>query len=160
MQIRVNPWFKDFALDIDRGPLTWRQRLSAHPTGGRFAAASTTANVDLIFPPSIRLTRAWISLITVFAGGSVSAATLSIGTTGSPATYLGATNVFTGATAGGAVTLAAGAGLGNFLGGNATPQAQGTVRIQLLTTTANANTLTTGDVDIFLELFANSIRIT
>jgi hypothetical protein len=125
-----------------------------------FNVAATTANFDMLVPGGVRITRAFMSLVTVFAGGSISAATLSVGSTGSPATYLGATNVFTGATAGGAATIAAGAGLGNFVGGNATPTAVGTIRVQLLTTTDNASSLATGKADLFLALESNSVRTT
>jgi len=120
--------------------------------------AATTGNIDLAVPGGLLVEAVHMSLITAFSGGSVSAATLSVGTTGSPATYLAATNVFTGATAGGAVTIGSGAGLGNYAGGNSTPTAVGTIRIQLITTTANLSALTAGAADIFLRLRATTVR--
>ena len=155
--IRTSPVRSAFVTWPTDEPGFWfRRRFSIKD----FNVAATTANFDMLVPGGVRITRAFISLITVFAGGSISAATLSLGTTGSPATYLAATNVFTGASASGAVTIASGAGLGNFVGGNATPTAVGTIRAQLLTTTDNASNLATGKVDVFLLLEANSVRTT
>lgn len=161
LQARINPrfFFPDF--DTDRESRVWRKRLKMSAGGvGDFNTAATTANLDMFFPGGFIIERAYLSLIVPFSGGSVSAATLSIGSTGTPTTYLAATNVFTGATASGNVTVAAGAGLGNPLGGVATPTAVSTVRFQLITTTANANTLTAGTADVYLVLRALSLRTT
>lgn len=145
----------DLPLEADANSIVFRKRVT-YPD---FAAAATTGNLDLSgFPGGLVLERCYMSLITAFSGGAVSACTLSAGTTSSAATYLGATNVFTGATAGGAVTVAAGAGLGSFLGANATPTAKGTIRIQCLTTSANTNVLTAGKADLYFVLRAFSVR--
>ena len=155
LAVKVSPPSLAPVVVMNEGAKVIRRRFSYKD----FQAASTTSNDDsIVLPGGCRIVKVWISLITAFSGGSVSACTLSLGTTGSAATYLGATNVFTGATAGGAVTIGAGAGLGNFAGGNATPNALGTVRAQILTTTANASALTAGKVDVFIEVMAVDTR--
>jgi hypothetical protein len=157
LAIRVSPPQINPIAIMNDGVKVIRRRFSYKD----FNAASTTSNNDtIILPGGCRITKVWIGLITAFSGGSVSAATLSIGTTSSATTYLGATNVFTGATAGGAITMGAGAGLGNFAGGNGTPNALGTVRCQVVTTTDNAVNLSAGKVDVFIEVVAVDTRTT
>jgi hypothetical protein len=159
--LRVNPKFQFVDWDTDKESRVFRKRVKMSVGGvGDFNVAATTANLDLLVPGGMIIERAYLSLITAFSGGSVSAATLSIGTTGSPATYLGATNVFTGATASGNVTVAAGAGLNGAVSGASTPTAVGTIRVQMLTTTANANALVAGAADIYLVLRALSFKTT
>jgi hypothetical protein len=126
-----------------------------------FNTAATTANNDtLVLPGGVVINRVVMSLIKVFSGGSVSAATISVGTTSSATAYMAATNVFTGASASGAVTNGGGGSLNNFAGGNATPNALGTVRVQCVTTSDNASNLTAGSFDLFLELSAFDTRTT
>jgi hypothetical protein len=158
LAIRVNPRFYDVSggLNTDGESKIWRRRY----TFKDFNAATTTTNFDLQFPGGVIIERGYISLITVFSGGAAATATFSLGTTGSPATYLAATNVFTGATAAGNVTVATAAGLNNPLAGVATPTAVGTVRAQLITTVGNTNVLTQGVVDVYLTLRALSFKTT
>lgn len=157
LAIKVNPRIHEFTLDANGAAKIFRRRFKYSD----FSAAATTGNNDtIIFPGGVRIASAWMSLITAFSGGSVGSCTISMGTTGSAATYLGATNVFTGATAGGAVTIAAGAGLGAFAGANATPNALGTVRVACVTSVANTSALTAGVIDVFLTLQAVDTRTT
>jgi hypothetical protein len=154
LAIRVNPKFQEFALDPDGESKIWRRRV----TWRDFQAAALTSDLDVLFPGLVVVEGIYISLITAFAGGAVASATFMAGTTGTPNTYLAATNVFTGATVLGNVTVGAGAGLGNPLSGVATPGAVGTVRFRVTTTTANAAALTAGVLDVFMALRAVSFR--
>lgn len=123
--------------------------------------AATTGNIDLTgFPGALTILGAWIVFTQNWTGGAISAVTMSIGTTGSPAAYVAATSVFSGATPvttpvaiPGVSTLAPGTFLAT------PPQALGTVRVQLLTTTANVNALTAGRADIYLRLLAVSVNV-
>lgn len=142
---------------IDQGSLYFRKRVYFND----FSAAATTVNLDVQqpdpwtrFPAGLEIEGAGISLVTNFTGGAVSAATLSVGTTGSATAYVAATDVFTGA-----YKTIKGATLVPFtmLAGTGAP-AVSTVRVQLVTTTANANALTAGKADIYLKLRAVSIR--
>lgn len=155
LAFRVNPKYQDFSVDQDGTSKIWRMRLQWK----NFQAAATTSDLDIPFPGNLVIERMYLSLITAFSGGAVSAATLMAGTTGTPNTYLAATNVFTGATGGGNITVAAGAGLGVPLSGAGTPTAVGTVRFRVTTTSANAAALIAGVADVFLKLQAFSFRI-
>lgn len=157
--VMVNPKTYGDNLFTDQGSLYFRKRVYFND----FSAAATTVNADVQFPnpwthfPSgIEIEGAGLSLVTNFTGGGVTAATLSIGTTGAPTLYLVATDVFTGA-----YKTMTGAFIApfTFLAGAGAP-AQSTVRLQLVTTTANANLLTAGKADIYLKLRAVSIRTT
>lgn len=162
--LKVQPKNSGDDFPTDANARVFRVRLKYN----MFSTAATTANLDTLtlptpniwtsFPGGLIVEDVRIGLITVFAGGSISACTLSVGTTGSATAYLGATNVFTGATAAGNVTPGAGASLNAMLSGNATPNGVGTVRVQLVTTTANANALTSGVVDLYMRLRAISTR--
>jgi hypothetical protein len=156
LAVRVNPKFYNDALDPDQGTKTWRRRLYWKD----FQAAALTSDLDVVFPGLLVVERVYFGLITAFAGGAVASATLMAGTTGTPNTYVAATNVFTGATVLGNVTVGAGAGLGLPLSGVATPTASGTIRFRVTTTTANAAALTAGAVDVFVVLSAKSFRTT
>lgn len=152
-KIVVSPKRRGDVLDQDSNAIMFWRRLNYKD----FAAASTTGNLDLTgFPGGLVIEGAFLYLVTVFAGGSVSAATLSVGTTGSVADYVAATNVFTGATAPATLvgkTLVP----GTFLN-MTTPTSAGTIRVQLLTTTANTNALLSGKADLYVRLRAASIR--
>jgi hypothetical protein len=114
--------------------------------------ASTTVNFDIAgFPAGTLILGAFIRNITNWTGGAISAATLSLGTTASPAAYVAAVTVFA-ASAGKTLpgtTLVP----GTFVNA-ATPLVGGTVRAQLLLTTANGNALLTGSADIFINVAA------
>lgn len=100
----------------------------------------------------------YLDLVTEFAGGSISAATLEVGRAGDPNGYLLATNVFTGAGTGYKRPANTGIGADLFL-------LDGTVEVPLWphvvmadenlvcilrTTTANVNALTAGRVKIYV----------
>ena len=113
--------------------------------------AGTTANLDLTgFPGGSELIGCFFWLVSNFAGGAISACTLSVGSTGTADAYLSATTVITGATKAIGAHTAFTTGL--FLGGIATPNAVSTVRVQLLLTSANATALTSGSGDLHLVI--------
>lgn len=120
-----------------------------------FAAAAATGNKDISgFPGGLVIEGAWAWLITNFTGGGAGSATLSIGTTGSPALYVAATSVFSGARkALVGLTLVP----GTFLNPT-TPTDSATVRFQLIAN-VNTNLLTAGAVDVYLRLRAVSLRV-
>ena len=156
--VLINPKWQGDALQHDAGSLYFRKRIQFTD----FSAAATTVNLDTqagqgvwtLFPEGLEIEGAGISLVTNFTGGAVSAATLSIGTTGSVAAYVAATSVFSGA-----YKKVIGVALVpfTFLEGTGAP-AVSTVRVQLITTTANANALTAGKADIYLKLRAVSVK--
>lgn len=155
----VNPKTFGDSLIMDQGSLYFRKRISYRD----FSAAATTVNLDVQqpdpwtrFPAGIEIEGAGISLVENFTGGAVSAATLSVGTTSSATAYVAATSVFSGA-----YKTIVGAAIVPFtmLVGTGSP-AVATVRVQLVTTTANANALTAGKADIYLKLRAVSVRTT
>ena len=152
-KIIVSPKRRGDALDQDSHAIYFWRRLNYQD----FAAAATTGNLDLTgFPGGLVVEGAFLYLVSVFAGGSVSAATLSVGTTSDAEKYVAATNVFTGATAPAAIlgkTLVPGVFLNT-----TTPTGAGTIRVQMLTTTANTNALTSGKADLYVRLRAASIR--
>jgi|SRR5215475_6610428 len=123
------------------------------------ATAGLTANKDFTgFPGGLMIRGAFVVFTQNWTGGSVATSTLSVGTTASPAAYVAATTVFSGATP--ITTPVVNPGLtqvpGVFL---ATPPiSQGTVRVQLVTTVGNVNTLTAGRADIYLILAAVAIN--
>lgn len=145
---------------VDGGSIYVRKRVNFQD----FSAAATTVNLDAqaaqaiwtAFPAGLEIEGAGISLVTNFLGGAVGTATLSIGTTGAPAAYLAATNVFSGAykTIPGVTQVPF-----TRLEGTGSP-AVATVRVQLIVTGANANVLTQGKADIYLKLRGLSIKTT
>jgi hypothetical protein len=122
--------------------------------------AGLTGNLDLTgFPGGLMIRGAFVIFTQNWTGGSVATATISVGTVASPAAFVAATTVFSGATP--ITTPVVNAGLtqvpGVFL---ATPPiGQGTVRVQLITTVGNINTLTAGRADIYLMLSAVNINV-
>lgn len=157
--LMVSPAYQGNSLFSDQGSLYFRKRVSFQD----FSAAATTVNLDVQqpdpwtrFPAGLEIEGAGIALVTNFTGGAVSAATLSIGTTGAATAYVAATSVLTGA-----FKTIVGATLVPFtrLEGTGAP-AVSTVRVQLVTTSANANALTAGKADIFLKLRAVSLKTT
>jgi len=152
--------------EIDGPSLYFRKRVYFTD----FSKAATTADLDtqavsgqttgfpwVAFPAGLEIEGAGFYTVTLFSGGAVSAATLSVGTTGSATAYVAATNVFTGAT----VFACVGAAIVpfTFLHGTGVP-AKSTVRVELVTTTANTSVLTAGKADIYLKLRAVSLRTT
>lgn len=153
--IRVDPRQTWFSWPTDQESRVFRVRVNYK----KFSAAATTGDVDIPMPGGLIVEKAWISLIAVFAGGGVGSSTLSIGLTTAIATYQAALNVFTGQAAAGAVTQGAAAGLGTFIGGNATPTAAAIVRLRLTVDTTTA-VLTAGTADVYMQLRAISVKST
>lgn len=121
-----------------------------------FQVAATTINYDLtgipggtvIFGAFFRSTANW-------TGGSLASATFSAGTTASPAAYIAATSVFTGAPQ---VKTGVQIVPGTFV--NATsPLAAGTIRTQLILS-ANGTNLTSGYIDFYFWLQTFKLRAT
>lgn len=108
-----------------------------------FNAAATTqsVNVGAALPTGAEIVFAGFNLNTEFSGGAVSAATLSIGVSGTLAAFTQATSVFTGA------------GTGrkrNDVATNVTTGSGKQVLATLVTTTANLSALTAGSATIDL----------
>lgn len=143
---RAGPRKRDMPFDANEAPKWWQTRVS-YNSPGLVGVAATTGNVDFKgIPEGSIIHGAFFRLITEFSGGSVSAITASIGSTGSPAAYATAANVFTGA---GAPLTKAGVSLapGTFL---ATPTGTGTLRVQFLSTSDNVGSLTAGQLDVYV----------
>jgi hypothetical protein len=127
-----------------------------------FAAAAVTGDLDVVgFPGAVLVEGAYAMVNTPFTGGAAATATLSAGTTGSPALYMAAQDVFS-TTAATPTAPKALVGLtlvpGTYLGTAATPLATSTVRFRLTTTVGNTNVLTAGVADVFLRLRATAYR--
>ena len=162
--LRVNPkWYIQDALYVDQWTLLFRKRVYFTD----FAAAATTVNLDTQlgqsvwtqFPAGLEILGAYFSFSQNFTGGAVGSCTLSAGTTGSPAAYVAATSVFTGAPK---INVGLTQVPGTFLSGSGSYPftGNGTVRIQMVTTVANTNALTAGRADFYMRLQAASIRTT
>ena len=128
-----------------------------------FAVASTTANFDLTNVPASALLEDVFGILRQnFTGGAVGSATISVGTTATPTAYVLATSVFAGAPATIGVTNAQkGASFTSpqtVFVNQATPWSTGTIRVQLITTVANANALTQGKIDLFFMMRGVSVR--
>src|ERR1700687_3665269 len=100
--LRVNAKnYNQDALTVDQGTLLFRKRNYFSD----FSAAATTVNLDVqpgqtwatSFPAGLEILGAYFSLVTNFTGGGEASATLSAGTVASPAAYMAATTVFSGA---------------------------------------------------------------
>jgi hypothetical protein len=94
-------------------------------------------------PTNARVTYAWANLLEEFAGGTVSACTLSLGDNGAATELINAVDVFTGAGTGlkvkdGAYTL------GTF-------EADYDAKITVTTTTDNVVSLTAGKIELFIQ---------
>lgn len=123
---------------------------------GSFAQATTVANILAIQVPSrCKIVGAFFDVTTKFIGGGVTAATLSFGTTAGAADILVAADIFTAAVFRGDADAHLGAKLaratspvpgGYFNWAAAFPNIYATVT----TTTANANALTQGVVDLYI----------
>lgn len=111
--------------------ITWAALVTAHPDG----ASNPPANA--------RITYVHANLVTEFAGGSVSACTLSLGDAGSATEQFNALDVFTGA----------GTGLkaknGSYAG--TAIEAAYTPIVRVATTTDNINSLTAGAVELAIH---------
>jgi hypothetical protein len=160
--LRVNPKnYNQDALTVDQGTLLFRKRIYFTD----FSAAATTVNLDTqagqvwatSFPAGLEIMGAYFSVVTNFTGGAVATATLAAGTTGSPGAYVAATSVFSGSPK---INVGLTQVPGTFLSGAATYPFVGnaTVRIQLVTTGANASALTAGKADFYMRLQAASVR--
>lgn len=116
----------------------------------QFSAAATTATVDVFYASDGDYILAFGLVVPVvaFAGGAVSAATVSLGLSTALTGLVAAKNVFTGASLGRAnATTAANLGTSPIY----VPKG-GKVQAQLTTTTANTNALTAGQVQISIGL--------
>lgn len=128
-----------------------------------FNAATTTTNFDLPnFPAGALIEDVFFVCRANFTGGGNASATISIGSTATPTLYVLAKSVFATTPPQILGIVAADKGTAfsspqsNFVNqGN--PFAQGTVRVQLITS-VNANLLTSGVVDVFIEIRGVSIR--
>jgi hypothetical protein len=123
----------------------------------QFAAAALTGDLDMggFGPGPIAVEGAWLILNTPFSGGAAATATMSAGTTGSPALYMAATDVFTtNAATPTAPKVNVGLTLvpGTMLATAATPLATATIRLRLTTTVGNTNVLTAGVADFYVRL--------
>ena len=120
-------------------------------SSGMFNQAATTVNYDLVgFQAGTYIIAAGFRNRVNWTGGAIATATLSIGTTASPAAYTAATTVFSGAPATVTGTFQP---FPTFVNA-ATPLVGGTVRVQLIVTGANASALLQGNADIYLMLGA------
>lgn len=133
----------------------WRRRFHYKD----FSAAATTVNYDLTWPPLVMFEGAFIWNIQNWTGGSVGTATLSVGTTGSPALWVAAASVFAvdrtilpGSTTFSTVSP------GIFFASPAENAAGGVMRVQLILTGGNANTLTTGAADLYVKIRGVGLR--
>lgn len=159
---RVDPKNYGDNLQADYGPKWLRKRVYFTD----FAKAATTADLDTQagqtvwtqFPAGDMVLGAFISLVTNFAGGGSATATLSIGTVASPAAYVAATSVFSGAPK---IVVGLTQVPGTFVTGSGSYPfvGNGTIRVELITDT-NTNVLTTGKADIYLLMANTSIRTT
>lgn len=145
---------------VDGGSILVKRRLNF----GDFSAAATTVNMDTqpgqtwltTFPAGSVIEGAYIFQVTNWTGGAIASATLSVGTTASPAVYVAATSVFTGAPK---PLVGLTQVPGTFVNAT-TPLSLGTIRVQLIVGGGNANTLTSGKADLFLQLRGASIKST
>ena len=111
--------------------------VSAASTTGTAVTLHTTRGNECIH-------RVIVNRITDFAGGAVSAATVIIGKSGSTNKYLTATDVFTGVSNGMANAV---------VGTTAGVEVAGVSLIAtVVTTTANADALTAGELEVFIEV--------
>lgn len=102
-------------------------------------------------PPNTVVKRAWIGVKTPFSGGAGTATTIEIGTSATPTKYLAATNVrAAGLTVGSNVMLPE--TFGDTLTGTGT-----LVQLIVRNTGANVNTLTAGEVAVFVELAGTAL---
>ena len=162
--LRVNPKnFNQDALTVDQGTLLFRKRLYFTD----FSNNALTTNLDTqpgqtwstSFPAGLEILGCYFSLVTNFTGGAVATCTLSAGTTASPAAYMAATTVFSGAQK---INVGVTQVPGTFLTGSAPYPFGGnaTVRIQMVTTVANCNALTAGKGDLYIRFQAASLKAT
>lgn len=117
-----------------------------------FQVAATTINYDITgFPAGTAIVGAFLRNGVNWTGGAIATATLSLGTTASPATYIAATSVFSGSPK--TVQQAATMLTGTFINA-ANPLSAGTIRAQLILTGANGSALLTGWCDVFIGIQA------
>lgn len=123
-------------------------------TFAAFSAAALTADATLgTIPAKSRLVGVIADVTTVFTGGAVSAASMTVGKTAGGAEYLASFNVFTAiitkgladADLGTAMTRAAAIQTGDLPSWSATT----TLQARLTTVTANTNALTQGSVTFY-----------
>ena len=115
---------------------------------GDFTAAATSQSWTLAaLVAGHKIANAFLRVPTLLSGGSVSAASVTVGDTGTANAFITATDVFTGG-----VIAKAGDGAGfNQAGGKMYVSASNLV-VALGTTTANVSTLTAGELDVYFSL--------
>ena len=114
-----------------------------------FADANTTVNYDLEgIPAGTIIEGAFLRGRSDFTGGAVATAEISVGSTGTADLYVAAVDFVSGnpQTAVGKTLVP-----GTFVNASA-PKSSGTIRVQLVTSGANADALTAGAIDVFLKL--------
>jgi hypothetical protein len=112
-----------------------------------FNVAATTINYDLTGWQSTALViQAFIRANVNWLGGAIATATMSLGTTASPAAYVAAVSVFSACPK----TLPGTAQVPGTFVNAASPLLPGTIRCQLILTGANGTALTQGHADIFM----------
>lgn len=128
------------------GPYTHKVVISK--ADGDFTAAGLTQTYTLLTAPvGTVVTNAAVRAVTFLSGGSVSAATIVVGKTGTTNAYVASYSVFTGGTA-----IKAGDGASfNQAGGDGLSTAIDLVCV-LTTVTDNIVNLTAGEIHIFLRL--------
>lgn len=127
----------------------WRTRVGY----GEFTSvAATTGTKDFsIFPGGLMVVGAFIWVATKFLGGAISAVTLALGSTGTADLYSTAADAFANS---GVILPGKTIVPGTFIGGAAAPNELGTVRLTIVSTTANLTALTQGVADIHFILRA------
>lgn len=134
----------------------WIQRVRYSDYSDADTSQSLSLNVAFphnAFPAAVFiLPGAYIDLIEVFAGGSVSAATMILGDTNDDNGLLTSSNVFTGATLGRTVTPTAAEYPDTLY------ESQYVPLLQLDTTTDNIDTLTSGIVDVYIPFMLAPTR--
>lgn len=135
------------AVEMARTGFTHRANISY--ANGDFTAAATTQTYTLATLAAGHIVQNFAHrLITALSGGSVSAAVVLGGKTGTTNAYLTSTDVFTGST----VLAKAGDGASfNQAGGEAFVGASALI-LTLTTTTANVSTLTAGEIVVYFSL--------
>ena len=150
-------------VDYLRKAFHWRENESSKLWVVRFYASSFSAasHSKIVDNTNFRggafIRGAWLLLQQNFAGGGAGSATFSAGTTGAATAYINAANVFTGASANNPIPLTGATLVPGTALNAANPAATATVRFTLACD-VNTSLLTTGVVDVVLDLQFMSIR--
>jgi hypothetical protein len=147
-KVIVNPQTREPNFNVNTAGAILQQRLNwKDPI---FQVAATTINYDITgIPGGAQIECAFIRNGANWTGGAIGTATLSMGSTGSPTAYASAVSVFAGSPKDVPATVLS---RPTWVSGTATPNAAGTIRVQLVLTGANGNALLTGWADVFIWL--------